>query len=233
MESQNNFSDEILERFQKIVTNKKTSRSPKVLSLTREITRQISSGGGGGTGGGGHDEETIHELNERIQQLNEKLFRRDETILNLRREAALAMLQTIDQTRIDGGITSILTRIFNNIEQMNQYENELIQIKNENKNYCHEIFHLKKNIQINEKKYFTRFNSLETQNYELLEKCKQLNNENKQKTIFLNGKDNLLEQQQMLLCQRDEKYSELEEKYSTLMVRISSQFLIFLLFIFF
>jgi hypothetical protein len=211
IENSQNFSDEILERFQKIVRNKKTSTSPKLL-LARGITRQISSIPG-------NEEFTIPELNEKLRQLEEKILRRDNTIISLRREAAIAMLQTVDQTRLDGGISSIVDRVVSNVEKMNQYEDELINLKRDHENKINEISNLKKQFQINEKKFQNRINFLENENFEMQEKLKIYLAENKQKTVFLSGKDNLLEHQSEMLRKRDEKYLELEERYATLMVR--------------
>lgn len=158
------------------------------------------------------------ELLEQIQHLEAKIQRRDLTINNLRREAALAMLQTVDQTRVDGGTPKILDRILFNDDKVNQYEDDITVLKKDQESKTQEIISLKKELQKEVNKYQNTINTLEKNNIELQEKLKISIHENKQKTVFLSGKDNLLEHLGELVRKRDEKYAELEEKYTTLMV---------------
>lgn len=153
-----------------------------------------------------------------------KLQRRDLTIANLRREAALAMLQTVDQTRLDGGATKIVDRVLNNVEKIHQYEDEINNLKKDQENKLLEIANLKKTLQMEGNRYQNRINFLENENFELQEKLKSSIAENKQKAVFLSGKDNILEQLNEVIKKRDIKYLELEERYANLMVFIISVF---------
>ena len=161
------------------------------------------------------------ELIEQIKYLQAKLQRRDLTITSLRREAALAMLQTIDQTRIDGGTLKILERILISDDKMNQYEDEITSLKKDQEMKGQEIELLKKDFQKEVKRYQNLINNFEVTNIELQEKLKISIHENKQKTVFLSGKDNLLDQLSETVRKKDEKYEELEERYTTLMVTLN------------
>jgi chromosome segregation ATPase len=204
------FSHEILDRFNRIVKSKKPSQgnSPKA-AYSRGVTRQF-------------DEQQLVsnvELTERVHQLEAKLQRRDLTIANLRREAALAMLQTVDQTRVDGGTTRVVDRVVDNESRINRCEDEITRLKIDQEDKMNEIAVLKKQLLMTGVKAQNRVNTLENDNFNLQEKLRVCVAENKQKSVYLSGKDNLLEQLNEMIRKRDEKYIEAEEKFANLMVQ--------------
>jgi chromosome segregation ATPase len=204
------FSHEILDRFNRIVKSKKPSQgnSPKA-AYSRAVTRQF-------------DEQQLVsnvELTERVHQLEAKLQRRDLTIANLRREAALAMLQTVDQTRVDGGTTRVVDRVVDNESRINRCEDEITRLKIDQEDKMNEIAVLKKQLLMTGVKAQNRVNTLENDNFNLQEKLRVCVAENKQKSVYLSGKDNLLEQLNEMIRKRDEKYLEAEEKFANLMVQ--------------
>jgi chromosome segregation ATPase len=208
--SDSDFSHEILDRFNKFVKSKKATQgnSPKA-TFSRAVTRQ-------------YDEQQLIsnlELTERIQHLEAKLQRRDLTIANFRREAAVAMLQTVDQTRIDGGTIRVVDRVLENANKINQCEDEILVLKRDQEEKMSEIAALKKQLLMSGIKFQNRVTSLENETFELQEKLRICIAENKQKTVYLSGKDNLLEQLNEMLRKRDEKFLEAEEKYASLMVQ--------------
>jgi chromosome segregation ATPase len=135
----------------------------------------------------------------------------------------LALLQTVDISRVEGGTAKIIGRIQTNDDKIDKYEDEIASIQREYECKCLEVANLKKQLLMESNKSQNSINSLEKVNFELQEKLKVAINESKQKSVYLSGKDNILEQMNEMLRKRDEKYGLLEEKYANLMVQYENR----------